>query len=37
MAAWLGAAGGRIRSAAEARAARENGRRGGRPRKAANG
>ena len=37
MAAQLGAAGGRARSAAKASAARENGRRGGRPRKAANG
>jgi hypothetical protein len=37
MAAQLGAAGGRARSATKASAARENGRRGGRPRKAANG
>jgi hypothetical protein len=37
MAARLGAAGGRARSAAKAEAARENGRRGGRPRKAGNG
>lgn len=34
MAAQLGAAGGRARSPAKAAAARENGRRGGRPRKA---
>ena len=33
MAAQLGAAGGRTRSAAKARASRENGKRGGRPRK----
>ena len=37
MAAWLGAAGGQARSAAKAAAARENGLRGGRPRKAAAG
>ncbi|WP_428395590.1 DUF2442 domain-containing protein [Lichenicoccus sp.] len=37
MAARLGAAGGQARSAAKAMAARENGRRGGRPRKAASG
>jgi hypothetical protein len=37
MAAELGAAGGKVRSRAKAAAARENGRRGGRPRKAANG
>jgi hypothetical protein len=37
MAAQLGAAGGRSRSAAKASAARENGRRGGRPRKTASG
>ncbi len=35
MAARLGAAGGRARSAAKAAAARENGRKGGRPRKLA--
>lgn len=35
MAARLGAAGGRTRSAAKAAASRENGRRGGRPRKTA--
>ncbi len=34
MAARLGAAGGQVRSAAKAAAARENGKRGGRPRKA---
>jgi hypothetical protein len=37
MAAQLGAAGGKVRSRAKAAAARENGRRGGRPRKAADG
>lgn len=37
MAARLGAAGGQARSAAKATAARENGRRGGRPRKSAAG
>ncbi len=37
MAAQLGAAGGRSRSAAKVRAARENGRLGGRPRKIAAG
>lgn len=37
MAARLGAAGGQARSAAKAAAARENGRRGGRPRKTAAG
>ncbi|TCZ52940.1 DUF2442 domain-containing protein [Roseicella aquatilis] len=37
MAARLGAAGGQARSAAKVAAARENGRRGGRPRKAAAG
>jgi hypothetical protein len=37
MARQLGAAGGQARSSAKAAAARENGRRGGRPRKAANG
>ncbi len=37
MAARLGAAGGRARSPAKAAAARENGRRGGRPRKAVGG
>lgn len=35
MAAQMGAAGGRSRSAAKAAAARENGRKGGRPRRAA--
>ena len=35
MAAQLGAAGGRTRSAAKARASRENGKRGGRPRRSA--
>jgi hypothetical protein len=35
MAAQLGAAGGRTRSAAKAAASRENGKRGGRPRKSA--
>ena len=35
MAAQLGAAGGRVRSAAKAAAARANGKRGGRPRKVA--
>jgi hypothetical protein len=35
MAAQLGASGGRARSAAKAAAARANGKRGGRPRKAA--
>ena len=35
MAARLGAAGGRVRGGAKAAAARDNGRRGGRPRKAA--
>ena len=35
MAAELGAAGGKVRSRAKTAAARENGRRGGRPRKAA--
>ena len=35
MAAQLGAAGGRTRSAAKAAAARENGKRGGRPRRSA--
>jgi len=37
MASQLGAAGGRVRSAAKADAARENGGKGGRPRKTANG
>lgn len=37
MAAKLGSSGGRTRSAEKARAARENGRRGGRPRKIAAG
>lgn len=37
MASQLGAAGGRTRSAAKAAASRENGRKGGRPRKTANG
>lgn len=37
MAARLGAAGGQVRSAAKITAARENGRRGGRPRKTAAG
>ena len=37
MAARLGAAGGQARSAAKAAASRENGRRGGRPRKTASG
>jgi len=37
MAAQLGAAGGKVRSSAKAAASRENGRKGGRPRKAANG
>jgi hypothetical protein len=37
MAAQLGAAGGRTRSTAKAAASRENGRKGGRRRKAANG
>ncbi|HEY9568942.1 MAG TPA: DUF2442 domain-containing protein, partial [Thalassobaculum sp.] len=37
MAAQLGATGGRARSRAKAAAARENGRKGGRPRKAAGG
>ena len=37
MAARLGAAGGQARTAAKATAARENGRRGGRPRKAVTG
>ncbi len=37
MAAQLGAAGGKARSGAKATAARENGRKGGRPRKAAGG
>jgi Protein of unknown function (DUF2442) len=37
MAAQLGAAGGRTRSTAKTAAARRNGRRGGRPRKAASG
>jgi hypothetical protein len=37
MAAQLGAAGGKVRSRAKASAARENGRKGGRPRKAADG
>jgi Protein of unknown function (DUF2442) len=37
MAAQLGAAGGKARSRAKAAAARENGRKGGRPRKAADG
>ena len=37
MAAQLGAAGGQARSAAKAAASRENGRKGGRPRKAAGG
>jgi hypothetical protein len=37
MATQLGAAGGKVRSRAKAAAARENGRRGGRPRKAVNG
>ena len=37
MAAQLGAAGGKARSRAKAAAARENGRKGGRPRKAAGG
>jgi len=37
MAAQLGAAGGTTRSAAKTAAARKNGRRGGRPRKAASG
>lgn len=37
MAAHIGAAGGQIRSEAKAAAARENGRKGGRPRKVAGG
>jgi len=37
MAAELGAAGGKVRSHAKAAAARKNGRKGGRPRKAAGG
>lgn len=37
MAAQLGAVGGRVRSQAKAAAARDNGRKGGRPRKAAGG
>ena len=37
MASKLGAAGGQKRSAAKARSARENGRKGGRPRKSARG
>jgi hypothetical protein len=37
MAAELGAAGGRASTAAKAAAARENGRKGGRPRRSANG
>jgi len=37
MAAQLGAAGGKARTEAKASAARENGRKGGRPRKTANG
>jgi Protein of unknown function (DUF2442) len=37
MAAELGAAGGKVRSRAKAEAARENGRKGGRPRKATHG
>ena len=37
MAAQMGAAGGRSRSAAKASAARKNGRKGGRPRRAAGG
>ena len=37
MAAQLGAAGGKTRSSAKAAAARKNGRKGGRPRRAANG
>lgn len=37
MAAELGAAGGRANTAAKAAAARENGRKGGRPRRSANG
>ena len=37
MAAQLGAAGGRARSAAKAAASRENGKRGGRPRRSARG
>jgi uncharacterized protein DUF2442 len=37
MAAQLGAAGGKVRSRAKTAAARQNGRKGGRPRKAADG
>jgi hypothetical protein len=37
MAAQLGASGGKVRSDAKAAASRENGRKGGRPRKIANG
>ncbi len=37
MAAQLGAEGGKVRSSAKAAAARKNGRKGGRPRKVANG
>jgi hypothetical protein len=37
LAAQLGAAGGKVRSRAKAAASRENGRKGGRPRKIANG